>query len=55
MAFEEGAEVVVVDSGHRLSVCSLERVVRMFGGGADISARVVWVSPEVPAGASAEV
>ncbi|WP_147286165.1 hypothetical protein [Streptomyces corynorhini] len=50
MAFEEVSEVVSVDSGCRLSVRSLERVVRMFGGGADISARVVWVSP----GASSE-
>ncbi|AXG82827.1 hypothetical protein [Streptomyces paludis] len=45
MAFEEGAEVVSVDSGCRMRVCSLERVVRMFGRGADVSARVVWVAP----------
>ncbi|MFJ2113634.1 hypothetical protein ACIOEX_17400 [Streptomyces sp. NPDC087850] len=46
MAFEDGAEVVRVDSGGRMSVRSLEWVVRMFGAGRDISARVVWVSPE---------
>lgn len=45
MAFEGHAEIVSLGGGTRMRVCSLDRAVRRFGRGVDLSARVVWVGP----------
>lgn len=43
MAFDGYAEIVSVEGRTRMSVCSLDRAVRRFGRGPDVSARLVWV------------
>lgn len=46
MAHEDRAEIVGVDGGATMSLCSAERVARVFSAPPDITARVVWVRPD---------
>lgn len=46
MAFDGYAEIVSVEGGARMSVCSLDRAVRRFGRGTDVSARLCGYARE---------
>jgi hypothetical protein len=47
MAFDgDWAEAVTIPGRMRISVDSLDGVVRRFAGGEDVTARVVWARPE---------
>jgi hypothetical protein len=46
MAFDDHVEVVSIGGHRRMSLCSPERAVFFFGLGPDVTAHLIWVSPE---------
>jgi hypothetical protein len=49
MAFDDHAEIVAANRGLRMGLNEPENAISLFGRGADVRARLVWVSPETSA------